>query len=485
MTVAAAVHDEQQQLADAPEELRLTESAGLAEPSIREGVLERAAKRGIELREGEELLQIIRPCVGRGKGTRYYSPQVLEADAENWVGARMFANHLTNKQQRELEGLPRPIEHLAGRIRESWWDGEVPASSDGRYEQGGTYAIIKPRRYIREMLDDDPDLIESSINALATSIRAGTRDGQRVTVVEGIRVKPRTVDWVSEGGAGGGILRESAADEEAAVLDSIDDTELEEYLENERPGLLEALRARHSGDGGGDGNNDRRTEDNVPEPITPEMLREALSTDDGRAILAELVETPNLDGYVKADEVHILVESGMAERADLIRIEARGELERQIELRDLRDEAARLVEAAKLHPRLAKRITEQFSLTEANSPTEALAACSSDFDSEGNLVKAASDKLVEAVSAEIEDARSLMGELRPTRVRGQGDRRLVEASAHGKSESGDGATERKDGGEQRPTPKRKATSGSTLTDELLESAGFSSEELPDLWVNGL
>lgn len=468
--------DEQRLLAEAPDELRLTEGASVVPASLRESILGRARARGIEINEGEELLQIIRPGVGEGRGTRYYAPEMLAENADVFTGARMFRNHLTDKQRRELDGLPRPIEHLAGRIVESWWDGDVPA--DDRFEQGGVYARVKPTKFIREALDDDPDLFDTSISALATTIRPGHKFGRKVAIVEGIRRKPISVDWVTEGGAGGRALRE-AADQEEAVLESMSNTELEEYLAEERPELLEALREHREGDGG-DESHDRRQEEDVPEAITPEALREALQTDEGRAILSELVEevAPSTDGYVKADEVESLVESRMAERADLIRIDARGDLERQIELRDMRDDARVLVEAAKVHPRLAARITERFSLSETGEPTAELAAISSDFDEEGNLVKPAKAKLVEAVESEIADAKAIMGDIRPTRVRGQGrDTRLIEAKDEKETPEGD------DG--KKDKPKSKASTGSSLADELLEGAGFAPEQLDSLWVNGL
>jgi hypothetical protein len=489
MTTAVVEFDEQRELSEAPDELRLTESATVVAPSLREGILERARARGIELREGEELLQIIRPCVGRGKGTREYQPGMLEADAPNWRGVRMFRNHLTEAERKKLEGLPRPIEHLAGRIRESWWDGDVPASSDGRYGQGGVFAAIKPTKFIREMLDDDPDLIESSISALATALRPERRDGRAVSVVEGIRPKPRSVDWVTEGGAGGKVLRESAHEQEEAVLESMTDQEIKEYLKAERPGLLEALDAHREG-GPGSGNDDRRQEDDVPDTITPEALTEALATDAGKAalapVLSEAVQAALADyvpeGYVRADEVESLVESKMAERADLIRIEARGDLHREVELRDLADQARTLVEAAKLHPKLAKRIVEKYALVEG-AATDALAAVKADFDPDGNVTKSAAEKLAEAVAEEIEDARALLADVRPTRVRGQGrTERLTESR-----QQRDDDTSKDDDtkGRGKPKPVAVTTTGSSLADELLEGAGFSKESLGGLWTTGL
>jgi hypothetical protein len=462
------------------------------------------------LREGEELLQVIRPGIGEGRGTRYYSPTMLAENAEVFTGARMFRNHLTDKQRRELEGLPRPIEHLAGRMREAWWDGDVPASD--RFEQGGVYAAIKPTKFIRETLDDDPDLIESSISALATSIRSGSKDGRKVAIVEGIRRKPISVDWVTEGGAGGRVLRE-AADQEEAVLESMTDEEFQSYMEQERPELLEALKGDDP-DGDGDDDtaelnqrvakhlkagksrkdalaaarqeiadgNETQEGAEMADAITPEALREAFASDEGKAVLLSLVEevAPSTEGYVRADEVNDLVESRMAERADLIRIEARGDLERQIELRDMRDKAVELVEAAKVHPKLAARITDTFTLTETGEPTAALASISGDFDEDGNLVKPAMDKLVEAVNSEIEDARAIQGDLRPTRVRGAGrDTRLTEAKGT------EDADEDKDDKRGKREPVKSKTTGSALADELLEGAGFSSEQFDTLWANGL
>jgi hypothetical protein len=328
------------------------------------------------------------------------------------------------------------------------------------------------------MLDDDPDLIESSINALATSLRPERRGGRTVSVVEGIRPKPRSVDWVTEGGAGGRVLRESAHEQEEAVLESMRDEEIEEYLERERPGLLEALRDP-DGDGSGNGNRPHE-EDQVPEQITPEALTEALADEETRDALIEAlrphisVEVP--EGFVRADEVESLVESKMADRSDLLRIEARGDLERQIELRDLRDKATTLVESAKLHPRLAARITEKFSLSETGEPSADLAVIESEYDSDGNLVKGAMEALTEAVTAEVEDAREIMGSLRPTRVKGAGrDSRLTESARKGKESAEPGNDDK---------PKAKQTTGSSLADELLEGAGFSTEQLGDLWVSG-
>lgn len=514
MTATLYEQDVRRELEEAPEELRITEAAAVVPATEKAEILARAKARGIEMREGEELLQIIRPTVGRGKGTNYYGPEMLEADAPNWKGTKLFRNHLTETERRKLEGLPRPIEHLAGRIREAWWDGDVPPSADGRFERGGTYSLMRPTRFIRETLDDDPELIDTSISALATAKHPGTVNGQRCQIVEGIRLKPRSVDFVTEGGAGGRVLRESAHDEEEGVLESMTDDEVIAYVKANRPGLIEAMANDPDGDGDddtaeinkraakhmklgksrkeavalarqeiADAADETKEGADMPE-FTPEALAEALSTDEGKAAFAPVL-TPLIqealsgyepEGFVRTGEMETLVESRMAERADLIRIEARGDLERQIELRDMRDKAAKLVESAKLPKQLATRIEAAFTLSEAGEPSAALDV-TADLDEQGNVVKSAMVKLEESVNAEIKDARELVAGLRPTRVRGAGaSTRLVEAAA---TKGDEDKTE-----EERGKSKRSST-GSSLADELLESAGFSNESLGQLWTNGL
>jgi hypothetical protein len=476
-TTAVEQFEEHREIAEADPDLVLHEAATVVSGSLREAIIGRARARGIEQPgEGAKLLQVIRPGVGGGRGRRYYSPDVLREAAHVFTGARMFKNHLTEKQRKELEGLPRPVEHLGGRIVESWWDGEVPASD--RFERGGVYAWSKPIRSIGEMIDDDPDLIESSISALATSIRPGKVGGTNVTIVEGIRAKPVSVDWIAgEGGAGGRVLMEAAADEEEeAVLESLSDDRFTEYLERERPGLLEALR-----EPGGDHDDDRRREQQVPDEISPELLTEALASPEGqqaiRLAVTEAMQdvTPSLD----EDRVMQIVEARMADRADLIRLEATREANYAIEVRDMERRAHSLVEAAKLHPKLATKIKERFSLDETGEAADGLNVVA-DFDEDGQVTKSAMDKLVEAVTSEIDDARDLQTSLGTrTMVRGQG----------GGSEALREAREARDKDEDKGKPdgeKRtpKPTSGSSLTDDLLREAGYSDEQLPAIWVNG-
>ena len=220
--------------------------------------------------DGSVLVHIIRPGIGRGRGSHYYSPEMLRENAGMFVGMKMYANHLSTAAKKALGGLPRPVEHLSGRILESWWDDSVPA--DDRFEQGAVMGRARPVGVVKTLIEDDPSLVETSISTQASGVRKTTKKGQAVWAVEGFAEKSDrpgmavgSVDFVTEAGAGGKVLaaiQEAATDDEQAVtlLDALDDTDIQEYLEHNRPELLEAAGQRR-GEGGS--NHGQSEEDDV------------------------------------------------------------------------------------------------------------------------------------------------------------------------------------------------------------------------------
>ena len=121
----------------------------------------------------------------------------------------------------------------------------VPADPKRGFDQGAVRGRVKPVPYVRELIEHDPELLEASINADATGVRPIRKDGQTVWLVEGIKRTPKgTVDWVTDGGAGGRVAQMLEAhrdDQEAALLEHMSDDEVQAYLKEHRPGLLEAL----------------------------------------------------------------------------------------------------------------------------------------------------------------------------------------------------------------------------------------------------
>jgi hypothetical protein len=353
-------------------------------------------------------MHLLRPCVGRGRGAHLYEAAMLQRDAGVMAGWRMFVDHLSPEAQRKAGGMPRSVRDLGGRVIESWWDGTVPPDPKKGFGQGAVMGKVRPVKFVREMVEDDPEIVESSINATATGVKPVVRDGRRVLLVEGIAPKG-SVDWVTEAGAGGRVvsLMESAYgspdDEEAALLEAMTDEEFREYVAEHRPSLLEAVAvpkgkpkggkpagdaedatdggadeaeegddalvkklmarglprslavkaaARQKAQGAGGGGNDgggmqeaAREDDDVAE-ITPEVLQEALASDAGQAM------------------IRAIVENAVEETRDAIRAETTADSDRKLALREMALSADAQVTKARLPEPLKEQVRARFSLQE-------------------------------------------------------------------------------------------------------------------------
>ena len=241
---------------DAPDvtsdDLKIIEAVSLPARGVEEGVAlveafaseDRAEELAEAVRSGRALVvDLIRPCVGRGRGKHLYKAEMLEANADKFGGWKMYLNHLSDAARRALGGLPRDVRDLGGVVQESWWNGEVPAA--GRFGKGAVQGVVSPVPLIRELVSVDPRLVESSINATATGCKPGRVGGEKVWIVEGIEDKG-SVDWVTEAGAGGRIssIMEAMIEDGSAVtgvLDTLDSGTILAWIESHRPDLAEAM----------------------------------------------------------------------------------------------------------------------------------------------------------------------------------------------------------------------------------------------------
>jgi hypothetical protein len=140
-----------------------------------------------------------------------------------------------------------------------------------------------------------------------------------------------------------------------------------------------------------------------------------------------------------------------------------------IQIRDMRDEAHALIDGSKLNEAFRAELRGRFDIV-GNKPTAALDVLDEHDEETGAVTKSASEKLREAVTADIEKARELADSVAPkTQVRGQGasTKPKVEAETPAVEENEDGKEERK------PAPK---STGSALTDEVLAEAGIDVTE---------
>jgi hypothetical protein len=160
--------------------------------------------------------------------------------------------------------------------------------------------------------------------------------------------------------------------------------------------------------------------------LTPEEIREALESEEGRLAISEAVRE-ELGALDLGGRVERLVEARLEEERVAFRDESDERARRNAELDQMRAHAHRQIEESKLTDKLKESLRSRFDLVEG-MPTLELDLVA-DVDSEGEVTKSSFDKLTEAVEAQIKWGHEILAEANPTRVRGQGPRELSEAAA--------------------------------------------------------
>jgi len=184
-----------------------------------------------KLDKGIATVTIIKPGFNVGKG-RYYPAEVLKRDYKVFEGAKMYADHPT-----EAEDKTRPERSIRD------WVGtltSVEVKEDGTII--GKATIVEP--WLQEKLArlrDSGMLSEMgiSINAIGSASDAEIV-GVKTKLVERL-IKARSVDFVTEAGAGGSV---DFYESERVDIDLI---ELPE-LKDRRPDLIEAVRIETKND---------------------------------------------------------------------------------------------------------------------------------------------------------------------------------------------------------------------------------------------
>jgi hypothetical protein len=206
-----------------------------------------------------------------------------------------------------------------------------------------------------------------------------------------------------------------------ALMESMTDEEFASYVAEQRPGLkIEGVPATPTKPN----TLIESEEDDDMAKLTPEQLREALA--EHPEVLAEAVS-----GIVDQR-----VQAGIARERELQESESTAQMQRVLELRDMRDDARDLIEATALPDSWKEGLMARFTLNEAHVPSAELDLVD-EMDASGTITKSARTRLRESVHSAIETEQRKLAEVRPTRVRGQGARKLQEGEA---PESGDTTT---------------------------------------------
>jgi len=177
---------------------------------------------------GQITVTLIKP--GLSKNNRFYSPELLKKSHGIFEGAKMFADHQTDK-----EAHSRPegsIKDWVATLKKVW------PEADGTLK--GTGVVIDPP--FKAKLDSLNS--NKMLSQMGVSIRAigeasdGEMGGKRVKMIESL-LAARSVDFVTFAGAGGQVdAIESAFDEND--IDLID----ESRLRARRPDLIELIESR-------------------------------------------------------------------------------------------------------------------------------------------------------------------------------------------------------------------------------------------------
>jgi hypothetical protein len=258
-------------------------------------------------------------------------------------------------------------------------------------------ARVKPFGLVEQIIEHDPEVMEASISATATGVKPSTKDGKRVWLVEGIEPKG-SVDWVTEAGAGGRVvsLMEALYDKELEstmdLLEAMTDDQVREYLAEHRPEL--------------------KLQEAPAEPVAPTTGAEL--TDEQITGLLQRTEVQDfLRGMTEA-----AVEDALAEQGPRIAAETRQHSDRQIRIRELREDAHTQIDGSKLPEPIRVELKRRFDIQENGEATAALDVVAELEDE--RVVKTDREVLRESVEEEIKHQRELVASLSPTRVTGQG-----------------------------------------------------------------
>lgn len=205
-----------------------------------ENIRESARVAGIDVEKREVVIDVIEAGLGNSRDRRLYEAAMLSGSADVFVGAQMFADHLSPEVERKMQGLPRSVRDLTGSIKEAWW--EPNGGPNGRGSIQARVRIAAP--WLWDLVNNDPELVGVSINAVGRTKPGVGPDGKPAHMVESI-TQCHSVDWVAQAGAGGrivGFLESHYGQGDLEVSIDWEAISKEEIVKN-RPDIVDAFEA--------------------------------------------------------------------------------------------------------------------------------------------------------------------------------------------------------------------------------------------------
>ncbi|MBU2685603.1 MAG: hypothetical protein KKF27_20370, partial [Gammaproteobacteria bacterium] len=175
--------------------------------------------------KGIATIVVIKPGLNSSK-ERYYAPEVLKRDAGLFEGVKMYADHPTPTEEREKP--ERSVKDWVATLKN--------VHVDDKGQIVGEAVVVEPWLQAKLAELRDKGMLQEmgiSINAVGTASK-GEIDGVKTNVIEKI-VRVRSVDFVTEAGAGGMVTMYEVDRENDVDLVSI------ETLKERRPDLVKQI----------------------------------------------------------------------------------------------------------------------------------------------------------------------------------------------------------------------------------------------------
>lgn len=396
----------------------------------------------------------IRPGPGNKRDRMYYPERTVReaVEAGRFNNIKMFANHPRKSDERELP--ERSVRDWVGVIKETVWDEKRSL----------------PRSRLKVLDKDVYERFEAAPEHIAFSVLGGGRarpgrvNGETRRIVESMD-KVRSVDWVTEAGAGGAIDFAESADEEFEM--DLADLTVEQVREG-NPALFAAIRedgepvAEEATLREGD---EEQADEAAATPEKAEAAEPEKAVKDepkakaggsGEAKTKDAAPAP--DGYVSKDDYDALLSKFDAVSAKVEKMEAK---EAEAEALDHAED----IVTDRLRKTILPRSAREYVMARF---AEATVGEGFAFEDE--------ERLIEAVDAEIEAISKVSKTNRPNLVKGLGDSD-EEDSPMSLREAKEASIAERLGDERMPDPRRNdGEEGNTASDDT-SSAGSWAERV--------
>jgi len=235
------IHIEKEALSDVKRKIRSAyKGLGVEDADIPKWVKEIETRENLDnyiplseatIEKGEARITVIRPGFNTSQ-TRYYPAEMLARDFKVFEGVKMYADHPSVSEEKDRP--ERSIRDWIGTLI------NVAVAENG--DIVGTAKIVEPWMQEKLALLRDKGMLDQlgvSINAIGTATEAKI-DGVKTKVVERF-LRARSVDFVTEAGAGGGVeLYEAIRDTDIDLID-VDE------LRSRRPDIVSLIETEAQG----------------------------------------------------------------------------------------------------------------------------------------------------------------------------------------------------------------------------------------------